>query len=547
MKPFATIVLFFLGVSPLFAQHASVTISNDFKVKEGEYKDQTITHCIYQNENFYTVTNSGASGAKWLFTKLYDVNYTVTITRFDKDMKVIGKVELENGKKNFGPLMPSMLTFNDKLYLAYFKSNDRKSFSVYLAQVDENDLSLGTPVTLCSIQQEDVGVFKIQSVIEGGLVYFAASADNSRLLAVCKNAPGKVQAIVLDKDLHILKQTTVPISLESFSIPSAVVTDDNGACLVLSSKDETRLLGIGPDGHKTETRYGSTGSMAPNNCRVKMSRDGKTIFVFSAANNAPESSELWCGGFLVARMDAATFKMAKPLTYGFDAEFVKSIAEKGGGIKHKGDYSMYNFLPHLLEMENGDLVIMGSPSIVTERTSTSAPNMQNETHQIATTTLNVGPVFFLWPNAKGKTYDQVIIPRQIILDRSSTSGSGAIQIVSSLSISSASAGFVVKRLGSEIAVIYTDNPKNLAESVDDKVKASKKAGDLELAEALISADKKLAYRKLLSQIDQGRATYYLGDAIPTNSQYAVFPIGKQGEGFNGLKTIFTNWCFLDIK
>src|ERR1700722_12493045 len=117
MKHAVAIVFLLFTASRLFAQHASATISSDFKVKEGEYKDQTVTHSIYYNDNFYTVTNSGASGAKWLFTKLYDVTYTVTLTRFDRNMKTIGQSELENGKKDFGPLMPSMLSFNDKLYL----------------------------------------------------------------------------------------------------------------------------------------------------------------------------------------------------------------------------------------------------------------------------------------------------------------------------------------------------------------------------------------------------------------------------------------------
>ncbi len=259
MKRVAVIVLFFLSSTSLFSQHSSVSISDDFKIKEGLNKDQTVTHSIYYNNNFYTVTNSAAGGNKWIFSKLYDITYAVTLSRFDKDMKPIGQIELENGKKNFGPLVPSMLCFNNKLYLAYFKASNKTSFSLYLTRVDENSLSLSEPLTLCTIQQENAGLSGIMSVLEGGLVYFAISPDNTRLLVVCKSAANKVQTIVLDQDLHVLNQATVSVNLSSFDISSAVLTNDNGACLVISSDEGVRILGITPDGHKTESRYNPVG------------------------------------------------------------------------------------------------------------------------------------------------------------------------------------------------------------------------------------------------------------------------------------------------
>ena len=42
-----------------FCQHSQVTLSEDFKIAEKEYKDQTITHSVYHNNSFYTATNSG--------------------------------------------------------------------------------------------------------------------------------------------------------------------------------------------------------------------------------------------------------------------------------------------------------------------------------------------------------------------------------------------------------------------------------------------------------------------------------------------------------
>lgn len=548
MKSPTALLLFMLCSPSVFSQHTSVTMSNEFKVKENGFKDQTVTHSIYYNDNFYTATNSGTSGLKMMFTKLYDVAYSVTITRYDRDMKKVQEVELENAKRNFGPLQPSLLCFDNKLFLAYFKASDKASFSLYLARVDENDLSLGEPLKICTIQQENVGFSQIMSIIEGGLVYFSMSSDNTRLLVACKSAPGKVQTMVLNDSLRVLCKATVPVNLNSFDIPSAVLTNDNGACLILQSDDGTRILGIGPDGQKTETRYNAVGGMAPNNCRAQMAKDGKGIFIFGTTSNSPEPSRFWCGGFILARLDAVTFKMSKSLTYAFDEGFLQSAVEKGGGIKHKQEFSLYNFEPQLLEMNNGEIVILGSPEATTQRVYQSAPNMQNQTEAIATTTFHVGPILVLYPNTKGKTFDQVIIPRQIEMSKSSGSGHGAIQVaVAPVIESGPAAGFFATPLGEDIVIVYNDNTKNLAESADEKVKVSKSASDLELGEALINKEKKLEYRKLISQIEKRRCTYYLGEAIATNSDSIIFPIGKEAVTFSAVKAIYTNWCFLNIK
>ena len=72
MKRFLALLLLNYFSSVSFSQHSQISYSNDFKIAEKEYQDQTISNSIYYNNSFYTVTNSGIGGAKWLFTKLYD-------------------------------------------------------------------------------------------------------------------------------------------------------------------------------------------------------------------------------------------------------------------------------------------------------------------------------------------------------------------------------------------------------------------------------------------------------------------------------------------
>jgi hypothetical protein len=548
MKYPIAVLIILLCSSQLFSQHGTLTLSNDFQVTEGYYKHETVTNSVYFNNNFYTATNSTMSAGKWLFTKLYDVKFSVTLSQFDKDMKPIKEVVLENGDKNFGPLIPKLISFNDKLYLTYFKAaDDKSSFNVYMAALDEKSLALGEPKLICNIKQDNVGIMKIESVIEAGLVYFVISPDNARLLAVCKSAPNKVQTVVLDDKLQTVKQNLVSVSLQSFEIPSAVLTDDNRACLILDTeKDGTSILCVGPDGEQKEIHYNAAGSFAPYYTRAKLAKDGKNIFIYSTTTEAGQSAS-WCNGFMVARLDPATFKLSKPIAYALTPEFIQTVSEKGGGIKHKGNHFLSNFTPQMLELDNGDIAIVGSPERSASDVSESLPNMNGQTHMVATNTVTVGPVIVLYPKMNGNTYDQVIVPRAIILSKVQQSGSGAIQVVSSPRQSDVTTGFLATNLGNEIVIVYNDNSKNLSKGVDAKLEVSTSTSDLELAEALINKEKKLEYRKLISEIKEGRATFYLGSSIPANSSSIVFPIGKEGRGFKAMKMYYTNWCFLDIK
>src|SRR5665647_1140943 len=106
-----------------FCQHTQLSLSDDFTIAERDYKDETVANSVFHNNFFYTATNPGIGGNnKWLFTKLYDLKYAITIAKFDKNMKKISETKLENGSKVFGPLQPKLLLLNDKLCLAYFQS-----------------------------------------------------------------------------------------------------------------------------------------------------------------------------------------------------------------------------------------------------------------------------------------------------------------------------------------------------------------------------------------------------------------------------------------
>ncbi|HSB92405.1 MAG TPA: hypothetical protein VLC28_04775, partial [Flavitalea sp.] len=414
---------------------------------------------------------------------------------------------------------------------------------------DETNLSLKGPKKICTIQQENVGIFKIEKVIEAGLAYFSISADNTKMLVVSKSSANLLQTFILDNALDVVKQGSLPVKFTEYTIPSAVLTPDNKICLILKADKETAILCANADGKKVEVKYNSVGNQTPYFTRAKLSKDGNSIYIYSTSipTDQVEKEEQWCNGFLISQLDCHTLKISKPLSYEFTPEMIQNISQKGGGIKHKREYLMYTFDPELHELSDGTVSLVGSPETTTVSTSSSAPNSRGESRLTTRTTLTVGPVVAFYPAKNGRAFEYVIIPRRINLVKGASSGSGAVKIVQSQTVSHSSAGFISSVIGDEMVILYNDNLKNIALAEDQKPVTADGNGDLELVEAVISKDKKLAYRKLISETQKKRYTYFLGNSIPSSSSSIIFPLGKEGIAFNARDIFFTNWCFITMN
>lgn len=541
----------FLFSASSFGQHGQVNLSDEFKILENDdYKDQIVANSVFHGNFFYTTTNSGIGGHyKWLFTKLYDMKYAITLAKFDKSMEKISELTLENGSKVFGPLQPKLLLINDKLCLVYFRSEGNGSFDLYLSLVDDKNLKLTEPKKICTIQQENVGIFKLESVIKGGIVFFTNSADNSKSLVSCNTGPNTIFSFVVDGELNVLKKAVVHTNTTDFKITKAVLTKENVECLVLQSEEDTKLVCINPEGKKTEMKINLSDGNKPNHVNITESADSKYIYAFSSTTGDGADGHR-CNGFFLARLNCNTLKLTAPQVYAFSPEFIEEISKKGGGTKHKKDYSMYSFEAQLIELGDGEVAIAGSPQDVSVDTHSKPASPMIDNHKTkleSTTTQNTGPILVFYPDKNGKTFETAVIPRRSSLTRSAESGSGIVQIVQSPVIANSSAGFIAFGLAKDILIFYNDDEDNLAKDVNEKIVASHNTKNMVLAEALIDKDKKLQYRKQIGDNIKGAYTYFLGNVIPVSSSALVFPVAKQGENFNGRKIIYTNWCFLDIK
>lgn len=537
---FAACLLLFTLASN--AQVSQLSISDDFKVVNHEYRDQTISNAVYHNNSFYSVTNSGMGVGKWLFTKLYDVKLEVTLTRFDRTMKEIKEIKLNNGAKEFGPLLPSLFLMHDKLILAYFKAENKSSFDLYISKVNETTLEVTDTKKICTVQQENVGLFKIESVISGGLVFISNSTDGDKMLLACKTASNKLQTFIIDQQLEIVRRTDIPLNTPDAIVSSAVLTKDNLECMLISSELDTKLVYVGSDGRKGQRNLPVNTVQKLYVPKLQLSKNGKSIWLYAATTSSGKADES-SNGLQLMQFDCTTQQLSKPIVYRFNAEMLDIIAQREGKSERRSKDYRYYFRPQLIEMENSRVVMLGSPEMIEQSSYTVTDGSRSQT--TVKTAFNVGPVIAFFPDQTGADLSYTIIPRKILLSKSNSSGSGAVTFLQVPGISNSSSSFVAKTVGNKIVVIYNDNEENLSREADQKVIKTHSAKNFVLAEAVITDDKRIMHRKQMGENIKGISTYYLGNAVQNSVGEFVFPVGKEGVGFT--KQVFTNWCFVSVK
>jgi hypothetical protein len=122
-------------------------------------------------------------------------------------MNLIKQVELNEGIKEFGPVPPEIFLFQNNPFIAYFKTADKASFTLYIAPIDKNTLKLGKPIQLSTFPQENVGVFKMGNILNSTLIFLTESPDHSKLMVMAKNDPASIETFILDKDMTLLKKS----------------------------------------------------------------------------------------------------------------------------------------------------------------------------------------------------------------------------------------------------------------------------------------------------------------------------------------------------
>lgn len=80
--------------------------------------------------------------------------YNITLRKYDATLVETKNARVKGQEKEYGPLPPALKVVNDKLYLLYYKMNEKNNVILYAAGVDPSTLELSQPLDLLSIDED---------------------------------------------------------------------------------------------------------------------------------------------------------------------------------------------------------------------------------------------------------------------------------------------------------------------------------------------------------------------------------------------------------
>ena len=243
MKKIILIVILVFTVTNIFAQEFSTEFkeSKSFKVKDG-YIFTAI------NDNFFSVEYDMPGEAHSPFATLKKLRHSITVTKFDNKMKKVKTLEVENGKKVFGPLDSRHLVFNKMIYILNYRFELKDSVRAYLTEIDPESLEEKRSIYLYSYFQVNTSLALANTIwdknkstedvksgefYDGGgnnfryesKTFFSISPDKSKLLIVQKsNNREDIYTITVDTNMNVSNLTTIKKPLnENYFIKSVSV------------------------------------------------------------------------------------------------------------------------------------------------------------------------------------------------------------------------------------------------------------------------------------------------------------------------------------
>lgn len=560
MKKYLITILLTILALNVFSQSFKVSFSDEFKIVEKFNRDKVFKSAIFLNNYIYSAVNPHVGGnGKWLFTRLFDATYSLQVLKYDKNMNLIKQVDLENGAKSFAPKDPVLIDFSGTLLLAYYKTSNKSSFDLFLSVVNPETLTLSNTVKIMSTPVENVNISKMEKELDNIRINFELSPDNTKLLLTGMVKENTIATFVLDKHLQIINQSITPLPGSSkYYLTSGVISDNNFICLALTSEqNENLLLSINSDGNKIQSKIQPLkDGLFTHDLKCKLSNDQTTVYAYTTVSPSKDYSS-YAKGILVASLPITlNTQMIIPKVYGFTQELNIALLQKGGGGMLKRENVVYNFVPQLLELEDGNIILTGSPEFhkveTIEKMSSLKPMSLMESfgeRETIRSTYETGSIISLFLKKESSEYTYSLLPRDIYALRahSQTNAVTTISFIQEPRISRGYFGYFVKELKNKIVFVYDDAEKNIEQDLNGKTISAKTSANLALAEAAIDKDGKILYRKKLADNQDGRYTYNLSETIYGSNNFYIIPISKQGNGGNELRDFYNHLCILELQ
>ncbi len=514
-----------------YSQLFKASLSEEFKITEKIGKNHVVSNAVSFKGSFYSIYMEKSTGAsKWLFTKIYDIRNALEISKYDRNMKLKTEVNVEKGAKNFAILEPELIHFNDQLLVGYFKPYKKESFDYYISIVDTNTLAFSSTVKLFSLPVKNVGILRAGDFETESPVRYSLSPDKQRMLFAAVLDGTSVNVQVLGHSLQTERQYTVPIGgTGKYKATKAIFNDEGHIVLSLYNDGEDRkLLTINPAGKSTLHPLNNlVPGKYPYPLECTLSRDQQTVYLYAAVNNN-KKDDLYCHGIFLLPFDLKQNKRQPSINYPFTQEFMTALVGKGA-VKSANILYVFTFTPQLTELDNGELVLTGTP-VLRHSETTQSGNGKSTNWNV----FEAGSVLSFFIDKTSGKCTPSFVPRYIYLNMPNA-------------LSSPFSRVHIVRKPASIAIVYMDYEKNVNQPLDKPVYTSNSPNGLVLAEAEVMNTATVTNRRQLGQNMEGNYTYYMNLAVTEPGQdFLLIPIGKQGLNFNALRDFYTHWCTVEL-
>ena len=525
------LLLLTITVANVYSQEFKVGFSNEFEIKDlGLMQNVKIGDSYFREE----VTTGGPKF--FLTVKLSKMKYGITLYRYDANMKETQKLELDNGKKEFGPLVSRMIGFDDKLLLFYYRYTPEETIKLFVSQIEPSTLAITDTKEIFTYNQQNVGLFKLEDALQNRLS-FALNPDKSKILITSTGVANEVFTCILDKKLNISRKTNSRLpGYDKLVFTSVYLDNDDNKYLSYeyangNRKTRAALIqnNLGKEKHcKLEL---ADRNFSANSIVFKNSADHSKVYAYSTYNGMSQSE-----GICITTVDPMNLNIGKPILYPYPDEILKKSYKFEGSDRARDKYSMKAIDYSLNELQDGTLALTGFASFKTVNEVYKFTGGLD--YERSYRTLYACPIItlFISPTQTG-TFS--IIPREQIVVESYSMGATISEL-------SESFGVITIPYKNSIICIYDDKESNLNEPDPDKVKVIKGTHELELASVTINSNGNITSRKIIAENAKGKMIFFTQYAQQMSPSQFVIPIGREKTTFMRFVKEITQWATVDL-
>ena len=349
----------------VFPQKIKTTIQEDPKVLQHTINWAMREKTEYgDGENTIRIENTGNNLVQLGYTaKLSTEKHGIIIHKFDANGTEILTNKLEGGHREFGPIPTLSAEFHHRIFLMYFRYEDKDSMRLYVSEIDRKSLELVNTMPLYSYLQDNVGIFKMGRALKHGL-FIRISPDSNRMLLAYQDNKGAVFSVVFGDQFNLLRKNVSKNGvLAENDITDAFVENSGNDELVVSlsnySFSTAPLKGILIQKLDNKEKYQEVGAGQSDgsllNGHIRNAKDNSRVYIFGDYSGEIGSAGLW-----LADIESQNFRIGRTTLFPYPDDLKEKVYKIGFGVKKHGNYGILDIDYELVEFDNGSLALCGN-------------------------------------------------------------------------------------------------------------------------------------------------------------------------------------------